>query len=68
MAVQKKVVFVAEDGSRYEPTAALGPASQILTVRRDKESGGHFDVYAEDVSTLLATNIPAKLVSGRSTC
>ena len=51
--LQKKVVFIAEDGTRCEPTAALGPDRQIIAVPKDKEVKGDFVVYAEDGSTEL---------------
>lgn len=51
--LQKKVVLIADDGTRYEPAAALGPDRQIITVPRDKEVKGNLIVYAEDGSTEL---------------
>ena len=51
--LQKKVAFIADDGTRYEPTAALGPDRQMLAVPRDKEITGNFIVYAEDGTTEL---------------
>ena len=49
--LQKRVVFVASDGTRYEPSGALGPDRQIIKI--DKELDGTFEVYAEDGVTLL---------------
>ncbi len=49
--LQKRVVFVASDGTRYEPSSALGPDRQIIKVPKDMD--GTFEVYAEDGVTLL---------------
>lgn len=62
--LQKKVVFVANDGATSEPTAALGPDRQIIPVLPDRTRDGHFEVYAEDGETLLFKSEPATLVSG----
>ncbi|MBN1593989.1 MAG: hypothetical protein JW941_12165 [Candidatus Coatesbacteria bacterium] len=51
--LQKKVVLIAEDGTRYEGTAALGPDRQIIKVPRDRQIKGTLTVYAEDGSTEL---------------
>lgn len=51
--LQKKVVFVASDGSRFEPAAALGPDRQIINIPGDKELDGTFEIFAEDGVTLL---------------
>jgi len=51
--LQKKVVFVADDGTRYEPTAALGPDRQVIAVPRDKKVTGSFIMYDEDGKTEL---------------
>ncbi len=61
--LQKKVVFVADDGTRYEGTSALGPDRQIISVPKG-EVKGHFEVYAEDGTTRLAENLAATLVPG----
>ena len=62
--LQKKVVFVESDGTRYEAVGALGPDRQILAAPIDRLPDGHFTVYAEDGSTVLFDNLPAKLISG----
>ena len=62
--LQKKVVFIADDGTRFEPTGALGPDRQILTVPRDREITGHFAVYSEDGSTVVLKKCPGTLISG----
>ncbi len=60
--LQKKVVFVASNDTRYEPSAACGPDRQIIKVPQDKEISGAFEIYAEDGVTLLGTT-PAKVAS-----
>ena len=59
--LQKKVVFVASDGTRYEPSAALGPDRQIIKVAHGNQLDGTFEVYAEDGVTLLGKS-PGKAV------
>lgn len=59
--LQKKVVFVASDGTRYEPSGALGPDRQIIKI--DKELDGTFEVYAEDGVTLLGKSAGKALPS-----
>lgn len=62
--LQKKVVFVAENGKRYEPSSAMGPDRQIIKLPKGSELNGHFEVYAEDGSTVLLKSYPGKLVAG----
>lgn len=62
--LQKKVVFIADDGTRYEASGALGPDRQIITVPKDKEIKGRFEVYSEDGDTRLPGSVPATLMSG----
>jgi len=62
--LQKKVVFVANDGTRYLPTAALGPDRQIIKVPKEGNIEGHFEVYAEDGTTPIGGRLPGSLVSG----
>ena len=59
--LQKKVVFVSSDGTRHEPSSALGPDRQIIEIPQGKELDGTFEVYAEDGVTLLGKS-PAKAV------
>lgn len=59
--IQKKVVFVASDGTRYEPSSAVGPDRQIIKVPQGKELDGTFEVYAENGVTLLGKT-PGKAV------
>lgn len=60
--LQKKVVFTANDGTRYEPSSALGPDRQIITIPHAAE--GNFTIYSEDGSTVLRDNIPGQLIPG----
>jgi len=57
--LQKKIVFVASDGARYEPAGALGPDRVVIKLPQ-KTLEGKFEVYSEDGITHLAT-IPAKI-------
>ncbi len=59
--LQRKVVFVESDGTRYEPSGALGPDRQIINIPQGKELDGTFEVYAEDGVTLLGKS-PGKAV------
>lgn len=62
--LQKKVVFTANDGTRYEPIASLGPDRQILNAPKDKNVEGYFTVYGEDGSTVVIEKCPGTLISG----
>lgn len=55
--LQKKVVFVASDGTRYEPSAAIGPDRQIIKVPQSSAMDGTFEIYAEDGVTLLGKSV-----------
>lgn len=61
--LQKKVVFVAEDGTRYEAMGALGPDRQILKAPVNP-TNGHFEIYEEGGETLITKDIPGTLISG----
>jgi hypothetical protein len=63
--LQKKVVFTAEDGTRYEPTGASGPDRQILQVPTKGELKGKFELFSEDGVTPLGPPQEATLGSGR---
>ncbi|MDI6827808.1 MAG: hypothetical protein QME62_04915 [Armatimonadota bacterium] len=62
--LQKKVVFIAEDGTKYEPSGALGPDRAIINVPMDKQIKGHFVVYDDDGSKVILDNVPTTLTSG----
>jgi hypothetical protein len=62
--LQKKVVFVSNDMTRYEAAGALGPDRQIFIVPRERVPEGHFEVYAEDGVTRIGGDIAGKLQSG----
>ena len=53
--LQKRVVFVANDGTRYPGTRALGPDRQLLAFASARPLTGTFEVYAEDGTTLIGT-------------
>lgn len=62
--LQKKVVFVASDGTRREGARALGPDRQIIDIREGESIRGRFIVYAEDGSTQLLESAECTLVPG----
>jgi hypothetical protein len=63
--LQKRVVFVANDGTRYPGTRALGPDRQLLAVPDAGPVTGRFEVYGEDGVTLLGTSATRTLSSGQ---
>ncbi|MBN1344983.1 MAG: hypothetical protein JXQ73_19980 [Phycisphaerae bacterium] len=60
--LQKRVVFVTDDGKRLAPTQSLGPDRQLIPIVG--EIKGHFEVFAEDGKTRLAQSPATKAVSG----
>lgn len=64
--LQKRAVFVTDDGRRIEPTRAFGPDRQHLVVDTVEPLDGRIELYAEDGSTLLATSDPMTLEPGRA--
>jgi hypothetical protein len=54
--LQKRVVFVANDGRRTPGTKALGPDRQLLALPDAGAVTGRFEVYDEDGVTLLGTS------------
>jgi hypothetical protein len=64
--LQKMVVFVVGDGTRYPGTSALGPDRQFLALPSAGPVSGRFEVYAEDGATLLGTSVTQTVSSGQS--
>jgi hypothetical protein len=64
--LQKRVVFVANDGTRLSGTRALGPDRQLLPFPGGGPVTGRFEVYAEDGATLLGTSATQTVISGHS--
>ena len=64
--LQRKVVFVADDGTRYPGTRALGPDRQLLAFSSARPVNGRFEVYAEDGATLLGTSTPRIVEGGQA--
>ena len=64
--LQRRVVFVADDGTRYPGTRALGPDRQLLAFSSTGPVTGRFEVYAEDGATLLGTLPTHTVSSGQS--
>jgi hypothetical protein len=64
--LQKKVVFVGEDGSRTEGEAALGPERQLLSLGKLAHVRGRLELYAENGKTLLGTSPSLTLKAGEA--
>lgn len=62
--LQRRAVFVAEDGTRLEATAARGPDAQVFTLGERKQLRGRFEIYAEDGRTLLGRSKPLLITPG----
>ncbi len=65
--LQTKVVFVAEDGKRYEPVASLGPDRQLIPVPKENQLNpikGHYEFFAEDGVTPMGEPIEGTIASG----
>ena len=62
--LQKKVVFVTDEGKRLTPAWSLGPDRQLIPLDKAGKLAGHFEVFAEDGKTRLAPPVPAHAVSG----
>ena len=56
--LQKRLVFVADDGTRYPGTRAFGPDRQLLAFSSPSPVTGRFEVYSEDGATLLGASAP----------
>ena len=54
--LQKRVVFVASDGTRIAGSKALGPDRQLLPLPGSGPLTGRFEVYAEDGLTLIGAS------------
>ncbi len=52
--LQKRVVFVEDDGTRITGTRALGPGKQLLYLPGGKELSGRLEVYGEDGRRLVS--------------
>ena len=64
--LQKRVVFVANDGTRTPGTKALGPDRQLLALPDPGAVTGRFEVYAEDGVTLLGASATQTVNRGQS--
>jgi hypothetical protein len=64
--LQKRVVFVANDGTRYPGTTAIGPDRQLLALPGANPITGRFQVYAEDGATLLGTSATQAVRGGQT--
>ena len=64
--LQKRVVFVANDGTCIAGTKALGPDRQFLAFPSNRPLNGRFEVYAEDGLTLLGASAQRTVVRGQT--
>ncbi len=64
--LQKRVVFVADDGTRYSGTKALGPDRQFVALPSARPLRGRFEVYAEDGVKMLGASATQTVRSGQS--
>ena len=64
--LQKRVVLVADDGTRIAGTRSLGPDRQLLPLAGDGPLRGRFELYAEDGLTLLGASAPQSIRRGQS--
>jgi len=64
--LQKRVVFAANDGTRFVGTKAIGPERQLLAFPTSGPVTGRFEVYAEDGLTPLGAST-LQTVSGGQT-
>ena len=64
--LQKRVVFVANDGTRYPGTRALGPDRQLLAFSSARPLTGTFEVYAEDGTTLIGATAMRTVSRGQA--
>ena len=62
--LQKRVIFVAGDGTRIAGTKALGPDRQLLPFPGDAPLTGRFEIYSEDGMTLLGTSAAQTIQRG----
>jgi hypothetical protein len=62
--LQKRVVFVADDGRRFEPTGALGPDRQIIALGTEGVLHGRLELFGEDGKTPLCEPIPMRITPG----
>ena len=64
--LQKRLVLVANDGTRLPASRALGPDRQLLALPGAAPVTGRFEVYAEDGVTLLGQSAALTVRSGQS--
>lgn len=62
--LQRRAVFVAEDGRRFEATGALGPDRQIIALPGHEGIEGRFELFAEDGKTPIGEPVPARVTPG----
>jgi hypothetical protein len=64
--LQKRAVFVTEDGVRYGGMYSLGPDRQLLRLPAERPVRGRWELYGEDSRTLLGVSGPQTVTRGQS--
>jgi hypothetical protein len=64
--LQRRIVFVANDGTRFSGTKTLGPDRQLLAVPDTGPVNGRFEIYGEDGLTLLGSSAAQAVRCGQS--
>jgi len=64
--LQRKVVFVTDNGTRYPGTKAIGPDRQLLPLPSASPVTGRFEVYAEDGVILVGASEPRTVRGGQT--
>jgi len=59
--LQKRVVFLSNDKTRFNPERAIGPDRQLLRLRENAALEGHFEIYDDDGMTLIAVTEPMSI-------
>lgn len=56
--LQKRVVFLASDKTRFNAERAIGPDRQLIRLRENAAMDGRFEIYGDDGMTLIAATEP----------
>jgi len=64
--LQKRAVFVTEDGVRCAGMHSLGLDRQLLRLPAEKPVSGRWELYSEDGGTLLGVSRPQTVSRGQS--
>jgi hypothetical protein len=64
--LQKRVVFVGNDGTRHNEIHAEGPDCQLVGVPQNHPTKGHFEIYSDDGELLIGRSPTVEVFSGQS--